>query len=87
MYKSLYARGYYGRNKNIQIQIQARQGRTTLVIAHRLSTIKNADIIYGVRDGVAAESGSHDELMEQGGIYYTLVTNQQVHIYLFTTST
>ena len=59
---------------------QAREGRTTIVIAHRLSTIKNADVIYGIRDGIAAEQGSHDELMAQGGIYHTLVTNQQVGI-------
>jgi len=56
--------------------IQARMGRTTIVIAHRLSTIKNADIIYGLQDGVVHESGTHDELMARNGIYYQLVTNQ-----------
>ena len=56
--------------------LQARQGRTTIVVAHRLSTIKTADIIYGVKDGVVHEHGTHDELMQLGGIYHTLVTNQ-----------
>jgi ABC-type multidrug transport system fused ATPase/permease subunit len=51
-------------------------GRTTIVVAHRLSTIKTADIIYGIKDGVVHESGTHSELMQLGGIYYQLVTNQ-----------
>ena len=51
-------------------------GRTTIVIAHRLSTIKNADLIYGLQEGVVHEFGTHDELMSAGGIYYQLVTNQ-----------
>jgi len=60
----------------ISFVIQARMGRTTIVIAHRLSTIKNADLIYGLQDGVVHEFGTHDELMSAGGIYYQLVTNQ-----------
>jgi len=59
-----------------QCYFQARLGRTTIVIAHRLSTIKTADIIYGIKDGVVAESGTHAELMQLGGIYFQLVTNQ-----------
>ncbi|MBB6479338.1 ABC transporter ATP-binding protein [Spirochaeta isovalerica] len=46
--------------------------RTSLVIAHRLSTIRNADRILVLNDGAVAEMGSHDELMEKGGIYKTL---------------
>ena len=57
--------------------VQARKGRTTIIIAHRLSTIKNADIIYGLQDGVVHEFGTHDELMSlSDGIYYQLVINQ-----------
>ena len=55
---------------------QARVGRTTIIIAHRLSTIRNADVIYGLQDGVTHEFGTHDELMAAGGIYHQLVTNQ-----------
>ncbi|KAI8515408.1 Multidrug resistance protein 1 [Branchiostoma belcheri] len=55
---------------------KARMGRTTLVVAHRLSTIKTADIIVGFENGVAVEQGTHDQLMAQQGVYYTLVTTQ-----------
>jgi ATP-binding cassette subfamily B protein len=43
--------------------------RTTLIVAHRLSTIVNADEIVVLDRGRVAEQGSHDELIERGGIY------------------
>ncbi|XP_055511581.1 ATP-binding cassette, sub-family B (MDR/TAP), member 4 [Leucoraja erinacea] len=55
---------------------KVRQGRTTIVIAHRLSTVQNADVIAGLEDGVIAELGTHEQLMETKGIYYNLVTTQ-----------
>ena len=58
------------------LMVQARMGRTTIVVAHRLSTIKTADLIIGMKDGMAVEQGSHDELMKYKGIYYELVTRQ-----------
>ncbi|OUS74831.1 multidrug ABC transporter ATP-binding protein [Paenibacillus sp. MY03] len=48
------------------------KGRTTLVIAHRLGTVRNADRIFVVAEQGIAESGTHDELMERGGIYRRL---------------
>jgi len=45
------------------------QGRTTVIIAHRLSTIKKADKIIVLKDGRIEDMGSHDELMERGGLY------------------
>ncbi|MQA00313.1 MAG: ATP-binding cassette domain-containing protein [Dehalococcoidia bacterium] len=48
------------------------QGRTSFVIAHRLSTIRNADRICVMRDGQIAEIGSHEELLEQDGVYADL---------------
>lgn len=52
------------------------KGRTSIVIAHRLSTIRNADQILVLQNGEIAESGSHDELMSQGGVYAELVNMQ-----------
>ncbi len=50
--------------------------RTTLVIAHRLSTIKDADQIVVMDRGMIAETGSHDQLLEQAGIYADLYNLQ-----------
>ena len=54
------------------------EGRTTLVIAHRLSTIRNADRIVVLDGGEAVEQGSHQELLEQNGLYASLVSAQLV---------
>ncbi len=48
------------------------QGRTVLVIAHRLSTVVGADLIYVMDRGRVVESGSHAELMRNGGLYSRL---------------
>ena len=50
--------------------------RTTIVIAHRLSTIENADKILVLDNGSVAESGTHDELLGQEGIYKSLYQNK-----------
>ena len=51
-------------------------GRTTLIIAHRLSTIRAASRIVSIADGVVSECGTHEELLQQGGIYANLYTTQ-----------
>ncbi len=51
-------------------------GRTVVVVAHRLSTVKHADKIVVLEKGKIAEQGSHNELIEKRGAYYTLVKNQ-----------
>ncbi|KGL84068.1 Multidrug resistance protein 1, partial [Tinamus guttatus] len=61
---------------------KVRKGRTTLVIAHRLSTVRNADLIAAFENGVITEQGTHNELIEQKGVYYKLV-NMQVANELF----
>ncbi len=50
--------------------------RTCFVIAHRLSTVQNADTILVVQHGDIIEQGSHDELMQKGGVYAGLYTSQ-----------
>lgn len=47
-------------------------GRTAFVIAHRLSTIFNADKIIVIENGHIKETGTHEELLKQGGLYSTL---------------
>lgn len=54
------------------------QGHTSLIVAHRLSTITHADIIYVLDEGKIVESGTHQELLKQKGIYtrlYNMQTN------------
>ena len=46
--------------------------RTTITIAHRLSTIINSDRIFVLQNGVVAETGTHEELMNKNGIYKRL---------------
>jgi ATP-binding cassette subfamily B protein len=53
------------------------QGRTTLTIAHRLSTIRDCDRIIVIQDGRIAETGSHEELLEKGGVYAGLYRMQE----------
>lgn len=51
-------------------------GRTSFIIAHRLSTIRSADRILVIEKGKIIEDGTHDELMQDKGHYYSLYTNQ-----------
>ncbi len=63
------------------------EGRTTFVIAHRLSTVREADIILVLKDGKIVERGTHQELIDQGGIYqdiYELQLRPQEEILLDT---
>ncbi len=54
------------------------EGRTTIMVAHRLSTIQHADKIIVVHRGRIAESGTHQELLAQGGLYKKLYDLQLV---------
>lgn len=54
------------------------ENRTTLVIAHRLSTIQNANEILVIEKGRIVESGTHDELINKGGVYQSLRAMQDV---------
>ena len=54
----------------------AMQNRTTLIIAHRLATVQRADRIIVMDQGQIVESGTHNSLVELGGVYATLAALQ-----------
>jgi ATP-binding cassette subfamily B protein len=54
----------------------ASRGRTTIAIAHRLSTVLSADVIFVIDNGEVVERGTHAELIEAGGVYSTLYSQQ-----------
>ncbi len=54
------------------------EGRTTLIIAHRLSTVAGADKVIVLDRGKVAESGTHAELVGQGGLYHRLIETQRL---------
>jgi ATP-binding cassette, subfamily B, bacterial len=63
--------------REVQKALDALMGsRTTIAIAHRLSTIVNADVINVIDGGLVVESGSHQELLREGGLYAALYQEQ-----------
>ena len=52
--------------------------RTAIIIAHRLSTIRNVDRIFVLKQGSLIESGSHNELLDKGGVYASLYNLQML---------
>ncbi|CAB4531977.1 unannotated protein [freshwater metagenome] len=57
---------------------QALKGRTSIVIAHRLSTVMDADQILVLEKGVIAERGTHEDLINKGGLYSELFARQDI---------
>ncbi|MEE8370590.1 MAG: ABC transporter, partial [Sphingomonadales bacterium] len=63
--------------RKVQSALEAlMQNRTTLVIAHRLSTVRKADRIVVLDEGRIVASGSHEELIADGGLYAKLAALQ-----------
>jgi ATP-binding cassette, subfamily B, bacterial len=56
--------------------ISANRSQITILIAHRLSTIMHADVIYVLENGQIVETGSHDNLLLQKGLYYAMWRQQ-----------
>jgi ATP-binding cassette subfamily B protein len=56
------------------------QGRTMFLIAHRFAPLKRADLILTMEKGVIVERGTHDDLLNQKGLYWSLYQRQQAAI-------
>ena len=56
------------------------QGRTVFLIAHRFAPLKRADMILVMEKGIIAERGTHEELLKQKGLYYSLYQKQQMNV-------
>ena len=56
----------------IQDAIKKLEGKTIITVAHRLSTIKDCDKIYVMKGGIVAECGTHEELMDAHGLYFSM---------------
>ena len=56
--------------------VSSQQNQITILIAHRLSTIMHADRIYVLEKGNVVETGTHNKLLEEKGLYYAMWRQQ-----------
>jgi ATP-binding cassette subfamily B protein len=52
------------------------EGKTSIVVAHHLNSIRRADIIFVIKDCELVEQGTHEELLQAGGVYADLFKTQ-----------
>mgnify|MGYP000344657014 CR=1 FL=1 len=52
--------------------------KTTITIAHRLSTVKNSDLIFVIKNGQVIQSGNHENLINEKGLYKELCDQQSL---------
>ena len=57
------------------LKIESKE-KTTIVISHRISSVQHADKIIFIEGGKIAEIGTHEKLLEMGGLYYKMYQNQ-----------
>lgn len=55
---------------------ETRNGKTNIIIAHRISTIQDADLIVVMDEGMIVEKGTHNELLDKKGLYYSIYEKQ-----------
>ena len=61
---------------HIQDSLHSIGERTVFIIAHRISSIRDADLILVMDNGRILESGTHEQLLEKKGYYYTVFSHQ-----------
>ena len=54
------------------------KARTSVFVAHRLRTIYDSDVIIVLKDGAVAEQGTHEKLIDSGGVYSELWSAQEM---------
>ena len=64
------------KQQQIQEALRKLDGVTKVIIAHRISAVKNADEIIILKDGIIAERGKHQQLLEKHGLYYETYQSQ-----------
>jgi ATP-binding cassette subfamily B multidrug efflux pump len=63
------------------------KGRTTLIASHRLEAMRAADVVFVLHQGQLLEQGTHDQLLDQGGLYASLYRRQKLEDELYQEAT
>ena len=74
---SLVSTNSYGKSNLMKAIDSLTNNKTVIMIAHRLKTVKNCDNIFVINEGKIVQSGTHDELIKEDGIYKSFVTERK----------